>query len=123
MEDVEEEPEEDLPAEFTIKFGDTYDWIRLTSREWLKAELHWMRDKDIEFDSDKLDLLNFAWSKVSRFHSPPINTYVFEGKIDVVGRAVITKDKVIIEMADGVVSYPSDQLLVILEGAKRERNW
>ena len=30
MEKVEEEIEEGLPAEFTIKFGDTYDWLRLT---------------------------------------------------------------------------------------------
>ena len=123
MEDVEEETEEGLPAEFTIKFGDTYDWLRLTSGEWLKGELHWMRDKDIEFDSDKLDVLKFSWSKVSRLHSPRVNTYVFEGKIDVAGRALITKDKVIIETADGVVSYPRDQLLAILEGEQRERNW
>ncbi len=41
---------------------------------------------------------------------------MFEGKIDVAGRALITKDKVIIETADGVVSYPRDQLLAILEG-------
>lgn len=123
MEEVEEETEEGLPAEFTIKFGDTYDWLRLTSGEWLKGEMHWMRDRDIEFDSDKLDLLNFSWSKVSRLHSPRINTYVFEEKTNVAGRAVITKDKVIIETADGVVSYPRDQLLAILEGEQRERNW
>jgi putative salt-induced outer membrane protein YdiY len=123
MEQAEEDAEAGLPAEFTIKFGDTYDWLRLTSGEWLKGELHWMREKDIEFDSDKLDLLTFSWSKVSQLHSPRVNTYVFEGKIDVVGRAVVTKEKVIIETADGVVSYPRDQLLTILEGAKRERNW
>jgi hypothetical protein len=123
MEQAEEDAEAGLPAEFTIKFGDTYDWLRLTSGEWLKGELHWMREKDIEFDSDKLDLLTFSWSKVSQLHSPRVNTYVFEGKIDVVGRAVVTKEKLIIETADGVVSYPRDQLLTILEGAKRERNW
>ncbi|MGB5415658.1 MAG: DUF481 domain-containing protein [Polyangiales bacterium] len=120
---VEDDAEAGLPAEFTIKFGDTWDWLRLTSGEWLKGEVHWMREKDIEFDSDKLDLLTFSWSKVSELHSPRVNTYVFEGKIDVVGRAVVSKEKVIIETADGVVSYPRDQLLTILEGGRRERNW
>jgi hypothetical protein len=37
MEKVEEEIEEGLPAEFTIEFGDVYDWLRLTSGEWLKT--------------------------------------------------------------------------------------
>jgi putative salt-induced outer membrane protein YdiY len=123
IDQAEEDAEAGLPAEFTIQFGDTDDWLRLTSGEWLKGELHWMREKDIEFDSDKLDLLTFSWSKVSQLHSPRVNTYVFEGKIDVVGRAVVTNEKVIIETADGVVSFPRDQLLAILEGAKRERNW
>ncbi len=123
IEQVEDDTEAGLPAKFTIEFGDTYDWIRLTSGEWLKGEVHWMREKDIEFDSEKLDILTFSWSKVSQLHSPRVNTYVFEGKIDVVGRAVITKENVIIETADGVLTYPRDQLLAILEGAKRERNW
>ncbi len=123
IEQVEEDTEAELPAEFTIKFGDTSDWLRLTSGEWLKGELHWMREKDIEFNSDKLDLLTFSWSKVSQLHSPRINTYVFEGRIDVAGRAVVTKEKVVIETADGVLTYPRDQLLAILEGARRERNW
>ena len=123
MEQVEEETEQGLPAEFTITFGDTYDWIRLTSGEWLKGELRWMRDKDVEFDSDKLDIITFSWSKVDQVHSPRVNTYVFEGKIDVAGRALIAKDKIIIETIDGVESYPRDSLLAILEGDRRERNW
>jgi putative salt-induced outer membrane protein YdiY len=123
MEQVEEETEQGLPAEFTLEFGDTYDWIRLTSGEWLKGELRWMREKDVEFDSDKLDIITFSWSKVDQVHSPRVNTYVFEGKIDVAGRALITKDKIIIETVDGVESYPRDSLLAILEGDRRERNW
>jgi len=123
IEQVEEDTEAGLPAEFTIEFGDTYDWLRLTSGEWLKGEVHWMREKDIEFDSDKLDLLTFSWSKVSQLHSPRVNTYVFEGRVDVAGRAVVTKEQVIIETEDGVVTYPREQLLAILEGARRERNW
>ena len=78
MEKVEEEIEEGLPAEFTIQFGDTYDWLRLTSGEWLKGRLKRMREDEIEFDSDKLDLVTFDWDKVDQLHCPHVNTYVFE---------------------------------------------
>ena len=123
MEKVEEEIEEGLPAEFTIEFGDTYDWLRLSSGEWLKGELKRMREDDVEFDSDKLDLLTFAWEKVDQLHSPRINTYVFDGKIDVVGRGVVTKNKVLVETTEGVKSYPRSALLSIVRGEPSERNW
>ncbi len=123
IEQVEEDAETGLPADFTIEFGDTWDWLRLTSGEWLKGELRWMRAKDLEFDSDKLDIVSFSWSKVDQLHSPRVNTYVFEGKLDVVGRAVITKDKVLVETTEGLESYPRTALLSIVQGAPRERNF
>lgn len=123
MEQVEEETAEGMPAEFTIRFGDTYDWMRLTSGEWLKGELKRMRDDEVEFDSDKLDLVTFEWEKVDQLHCPRVNTYVFEDKVDVVGRAVVTKNKVLIETVDGVHSYSRDDLLSIVDGEPRERNW
>jgi hypothetical protein len=123
MEQVEEQTEEGLPAEFVIKFGDVHDWLRLTSGEWLKGKLKRMREDDIEFDSDKLDLLTFSWDKVDQLHSPRVNTYVFDGKIDLVGRAVVTKDKVLIETTEGVESHPRSDLLSIVRGEPRERSW
>ena len=34
-----------------------FDWIQLTSGEWLKGDLKVLYDKKLEFDSDELDLL------------------------------------------------------------------
>ena len=123
MEGVEREIEQGLPAQFTIKFGDSFDWMRLTSGEWLKGRVKRMREDEIEFDSDKLDVVTFDWEKVDRLHCPEINTYVFEDKVDAVGRAVVTKDTVLVETADGIVSYPRELLLSIVDGRPRERNW
>ena len=81
MKKVEEEIEEGLPEEFTIQFGDVWDWMRLNSGEWLKGHLKRMREDEIEFDSDKLDVVKFDWADVVEFHSPNINTYVFDGRI------------------------------------------
>ena len=115
--------EEGLTPEFTIQFGDVHDWLQLNSGEWLKGNVKRMREKELEFDSDKLDLVKFDWEDVDQIHSPQLNTYVFDDKLDVVGRALITKDKVLIETAEGVQGYPRADLLSIVEGAPRERNW
>jgi putative salt-induced outer membrane protein YdiY len=123
MEQVEAEIEQGLPEEFTIKFGDVYDWMRLTSGEWLKGRLKRMRDDRVEFDSDKLDIVEFDWDKVDQLHCPQVNTYVFEDKLDVVGRAVVTKKTVLVETGEGVESYPRVELLSIVDGEPRERNW
>jgi putative salt-induced outer membrane protein YdiY len=123
MEQVEEETKRGLPAEFTINFGDVYDWLQLNSGEWLKGNLKRMREDELEFDSDKLDLLKFSWDDVDQLQSPHVNTYVFDDEVDVVGRAVVTKDKVLIETVDGVQSFPRSELLSIVEGGPRELNW
>lgn len=123
MEQVVEEIERGLPAEFTIQFGDTYDWILLTSGEWLKGNLKRMREDQIEFDSDKLNIVKFDWEDVDQVHSPQINTYVFGDKVDLFGRAVVTKDQVLLETADGVQIYPRSDLLSIVQGTGRERDW
>jgi putative salt-induced outer membrane protein YdiY len=123
MAQVQEQTEEGLPAEFVIKFGDVHDWLRLTSGEWLKGKLKRLREDDIEFDSDKLDLVTFSWDKVDQLHSPRVNTYVFDGKVDVVGRALVTKDKVLVETVEGVESHPRADLLAIVRGEPRERSW
>jgi hypothetical protein len=112
-----------FPTGHWIEFGDTKDWIRFTSGEWLQGDLNWMRDGDFEFDSDKLDIVKKAWSDVEQLHSPRIMTYVFKHKIDAMGRGMITKDKVIVETEEGVKTFPRSELLSILEGGSRERDW
>ena len=121
--EVEEKTEAGFPDEFTIQFDESHDWIRLTSGEWLRGDLHWMRDKDFEFDSDKLDIITKAWSKVDQFHSRQVNTYVFKGKADATGKAMVTKDEVIVETGEGVKTFPRSELIAIVEGGVRERDW
>jgi len=112
-----------FPSGYMIEFGDTEDWIRLTSGEWLRGDLKWMRDKDFEFDSDKLDLIRKAWNKVDQLHSPRVKTYVFNNKVYAVGRGMVTADKVIVETEAGVKTFPRGELVSILEGGRRELDW
>lgn len=43
-----------------------YDWIKLTSDEWLKGELTGFADRQFEFDSDQLDKLTFDQEDVAQ---------------------------------------------------------
>ena len=47
---------------------DEYDWIQLTSDEWLKGELVSLFDDQLVFDSDNLGLLKLDWEEIGRAH-------------------------------------------------------
>jgi len=48
---------------------EAYDWIQLTSGEWLKGEIKAMYSYSLEFDSDELDLQEFDWEDISRIRT------------------------------------------------------
>jgi len=48
-----------------LQFDGQFDWIQLTSGEWLKGEFQSMYDDSVEFDSDVLGLLEIDWGDVN----------------------------------------------------------
>jgi len=112
-----------VPDSFVIEFGDTFDWVQLVSGEWLKGEIKRMRDDTLEFESDKLDLQSIDFADALQIHSPQINTYVFDPHLGVTGRAVVTPDKVIIETDEGTRSFDRSELVSIISGGEREKDW
>lgn len=69
--------------------GQEWDWIRLTSDEWLKGDIIAMYDETLEFDSDELGTLTLDWSDIDLLRS---------------------KDKMSIRLLHGVIA--EGQLLV-----------
>ena len=112
-----------VPESYIIEFGDTFDWVRLVSGEWLKGEIKRMRDDNLEFDSDKLDLQNIDFGDVTEVHSPQVNTYVFDDRISAIGVGVITADKVIVETEEGTKTFDRSELESIVSGGEREKDW
>jgi putative salt-induced outer membrane protein YdiY len=108
---------------YAIQFGDTFDWVRLASGEWIKGNLKRMRDDNVEFDSDKLEMLNIDFADVTHIHSPQVNTYVFDERVTATGKAVITPDTVIVQTEEGTKTFPRSELESIIEGGEREREW
>ena len=95
----------------------------MVSGEWLKGEMKRMRDDNLEFDSDKLDMQNIDFADVTHVHSPVVNTYVFDDRISATGLAVITPDKVIVETDEGTKMFPRSELESIVAGGEREKDW
>jgi putative salt-induced outer membrane protein YdiY len=114
------DPERWLPPAPDAKQG---DWIRLNSGEWLWGEVKGLRDKDLEFDSDELDLLKLDWDDVAELRSARILTYRFEDLGRFTGTAVMRDGTVAIQVGDQVKELPRESLLVILEGKPSELNF
>jgi putative salt-induced outer membrane protein YdiY len=89
---AETEPKENWrpPASMLEK----YDWLKLTSDEWLKGELVAMYDREFEFDSDELGLLTFDEEDVAEVitykeHSLRLlDRRIVRGKLEIDGKSV-----------------------------------
>ncbi len=111
------------PASVVLVFGDTFDWIRTSSGEWVRGNIERMREDNLEFDSEDFDTLVIELKDIAAIHSPQVNTYVFKDRSDATGRAVLVGDHLIIETEEGVKAFPRAELHGIVEGAVKERNW
>ncbi len=120
---VEQQELAGIGEDYVIQFGDTFDWIRLVSGEWLKGTLERMREDTLEFDSDKLDMQNIDFADVTHIHSPTVNTYVFDDHVSVTGRAVVTPEKVIVETEEGTKTFARSEMESIVSGGEREKDW
>jgi len=97
-----------------------YDWIRLTSGEWLKGDVISMRYDKFEFDSDELDEQLFDWEDVAELRSPQSYTYVFEDRTTLIGTALILDGKVVISSYGEDRVWERSELMSIVPAGDRE---
>jgi hypothetical protein len=97
-----------------------YDWIRLTSGEWLKGDLTRLRDDDFEFDSDELDEQTFDWEDVAELRSPKSHIYRFEGDVILNGPAIMQGKTIVIDVGGERREFPRERLIAIVPQVTRE---
>jgi hypothetical protein len=96
------------------------DWLRLSSGEWLRGELKYMRQETLEFDSDKLDLLKLKWEDVSDLRISRSLTWVFTNNRAATGPAVL-RDSVVRVVENGQTKeFRKAELLSIIAGQGSE---
>jgi putative salt-induced outer membrane protein YdiY len=100
--------------------SDKFDWIQLTSGEWLKGELKVLYEEKLEFDSDELGLLKLDWEDVKQVRSRRVFSIRLEGPITVKGLLQVAEQKVIVTAGDERQEFARSQLVAIAPGAPRE---
>ncbi len=102
---------------------DEFDWIQLTSGEWLKGELKVLYEKKLEFDSEELELLEFDWEDVKQVRGHRIFSVRFEGPVTVDGLLQVTEDKVFVTVGEERREFDRSQLVAIAPGEQKEINY
>ncbi len=98
---------------------DDFDWIQLTSDEWLKGELIAMYKEELEFDSDELDELTFDWEDIKEIRTAQVVQVAFLNGVIAVGQLLMEGDT--IRLMD--LEYARSDVLSITAGAPKERNY
>ena len=79
---------------------EAWDWIKMSSGEWLKGEVHDLNDDKLAFESDELDDLDLDWGDVAELRSPRILTYTFDKAGIFTGTAVMKDGTIAIRSGD-----------------------
>jgi len=99
-----------------------FDWIQLTSNEWLKGEMKAMYQESLEFDSDKLDLLDIDWEDVKILRGYKESSINIEGYEPVYGKLEVTDDVVQIINDEKTLTFDRLELISFAPSGERERD-
>jgi len=97
-----------------------FDWVQLTSGEWLKGEIKSMYNENLEFDSDKLNLLTIDMDDVSYLQSyAPIFVNI-ENQGSVKGILNISGEKVEVTDGDKAQQFKTIEIISFAPGGESE---
>lgn len=107
-----------------------FDWIQLTSGEWLKGDFKVMYDYVVEFDSEELDLQEFDLEDVKQLRTRDEQVIRFESDgWDIIedhtkrGRLILEDDKILLIDGEEEHEYQRSEVIAIAAGVERERDF
>lgn len=106
----------------TPVFKQNFDWVKLTSDEWLKGDIVSMYDEALEFDSDELGMQTIDLEDVAELRSKQWQSIrMFDGTI--AEGYLVLKDGQLSLVKHGVATdYQLSNLLSIASSGKNERD-
>lgn len=103
--------------------ADDFDWIQLTSGEWLKGQFKVLYDDKVEFDSDKLGLLSLDWADIKKMRGHAKHTVNLDGHADVFGNFQMSGDRVLIVAGEESQEFNRADIVSIAHGKPQESNY
>ena len=101
---------------------DDFDWVQLTSGEWLKGQIRVMYQDSMEFDSEELDLQTFDLEDINVIRSAQIINLRMRSGRTATGKLLLEGDQVTV-IGDEQVTTTRDEILTITAGVQTERNF
>lgn len=97
-----------------------FDWVQLTSGEWLKGKIKSMYNDSLEFDSDKLDMQTIDWKDVKYLKSYRPSNVNIENSKPLTGSLQISSDKVTITNDYKIQEFNRADLISLTPSGDRE---
>jgi len=101
---------------------DDFDWIQMTSGEWLKGEIIAMYEEELEFDSDEFDRQTLDWDDIQQIRTAQTMQVAFLDDTIAIGKLLVEGDSVRV-MGEQDWKYERSQVLSITAGAPKEWNY
>jgi len=120
MADEAKAAEDEASSKPWLPAAKNYDWVQLTSGEWLKGEIKSMYNDSLDFDSDKLDMQTIDWEDVKYLVSYRPSNVNVEGYEPVTGNLQITEDKVTITDGEEAREFKRSDLISLAPSGDRE---
>jgi putative salt-induced outer membrane protein YdiY len=101
---------------------DGFDWIELNTGEWLKGWLKYIQERDIVFESDKLEEQKFEWKDIRQIYTGQPMYAKFDGQEQIYGSIVVSNQMVRVNGPEQV-TVSRYQLTGITPGNTKERSF
>lgn len=100
-----------------------FDWVQLTSGEWLKGEIKGFYKDTLEFDSDILDMLELDWSDVKYLVTHIAGKAYIEGHGTVYGYFEMRGNKFFVSNGGEQQEFARSQLVSFITGGENELDY
>ena len=97
-----------------------WDWIQLTSGEWLKGTLRSLEQDVLDFDSDELGILELDWEDVQLLMSAKPMAILYGDGATAVGYLTTENDQLVVLGTD--VRVPLKDVISIAKGTPNEKD-